>query len=261
IHYHCVEEIYRFCHLRDLVQLWGYLWTCWYNEKDWKLFARSSYSTAMPLARTTMITESHWRVLKYNYKYNYNRPRLDQLTQILAELLIPDFESKLAQYHRNRGFPSWWQNFKKDWDRVAIADIEPGMEDRYHIDVSNWVCSCPAYLNSRYLLCKHLVAKKNGRLFMPTYAETIRRHDYPFLIFEKDNLPIINPMNNPWVRLRHETDEETDVNEAVSSNSMIRQETFEHTRLADRRQQLVEYRRKFESALRLYEREMDNDNF
>ena len=67
-------------------------------------------------------------------------------------------------------------------------------------------------------------------------------------------------MNNPWVRLRHETDKETDVNEEESSNSMIRQETFEHTRLVDR-QQLVEYRRKFESALTLYEREMDNDNF
>ena len=66
----------------------------------------------MPLARTTMITESHWRVLKYNYKYNYNRPRLDQLTQILAEQLIPDF-----------GFPAWWQNFKKSWNRLAMADV------------------------------------------------------------------------------------------------------------------------------------------
>src|SRR5438270_2919701 len=32
-----------------------------------------------PLAQTTMFTESHWRVLKYNYKYNYNQPCLDQL--------------------------------------------------------------------------------------------------------------------------------------------------------------------------------------
>ena len=153
--------------------MWGYLWTCWYNEKDWKLFARSSYSAAMPLARTTMITESHWRVLKYNYKYNYNRPRLDQLAQILAEQLMPDFESKLAQYHRNRGFLAWWQNIKKDWN------------GRYHVDINNWVCSCPTYLNSRYLLCKHLVAKNNGRLFMPTYTETIRRHDIRFLSLKK----------------------------------------------------------------------------
>ena len=42
---------------------------------------------------------------------------------------------------------------------------------------------------------------------------------------------------------------------------MIQQETFEHTRLAERHQQLAVYRRKFESALTLYQREIDNDNF
>jgi len=67
--------------------------------------------------------------LACSYKYNYNRPRLDQLTQILAEQLIPDFQSKLAQYNRNRRFPAWWQNFKKDWNSVATVDIEPGMVD------------------------------------------------------------------------------------------------------------------------------------
>ncbi|CAG8554401.1 15359_t:CDS:2 [Cetraspora pellucida] len=68
----------------------------------------------MPLARTTIITESHWRVLKYNYKYNYNRPQLDHLTNILAEQLIPDFDLKLAQYNAVQNFSSWWQAFKKD---------------------------------------------------------------------------------------------------------------------------------------------------
>ncbi|PKC54566.1 hypothetical protein RhiirA1_331942, partial [Rhizophagus irregularis] len=56
----------------------------WYNRKDWKLFAYSAYSSAMPLAQTTMIAESHWQVLKYNYKYNYNRPCFDRFTQILV---------------------------------------------------------------------------------------------------------------------------------------------------------------------------------
>jgi hypothetical protein len=262
IYRHCVEEMYRFCHSRNLARLWGYLWTNWYNDKDWKLFARSSYSAAMPLARTTMITESHWRVLKYNYKYNYNRPRLDQLTQILVEQLIPDFQSKLAQYNRNRKFPAWWQNFKKDWNSVATVDIEPGMEDRYHVDVNNWVCSCRAYLNSRYLLCKHLVAKKNGSQFVPKYIETVRRHDYPFFIFQKDNLPTITPMNNPWVR--YEVDEEIDTYEEGGSSTTNQQETLERARLdtlTERRQQLAVYRRLFDSALTLYEREINNDNF
>jgi len=263
IHRHCVREVYQFCYSRNLIKLWGYLWMSWYNEKDWKLFARSSYSTAMPLARTTMITESHWRVLKYNYKYYYNRPRLDHLTQILTEQLIPDFEFKLAQFNRSRGLPTWWQNFKKDWTSLSLIDIRPGMEDRYHVDINNWICSCPAYLKSRYLICKHLVCKKNGRQFIPTYTETVRRHDYPFLIFENENLPTITPINNPWVR--YGMNEELDIHdEEEDSSTVIQPETLEHTGLdvlAERRQRLAVYRRKFEAALTLYEREIDNDNF
>ena len=137
------------------------------------------------------------------------------------------------------------------------------MEDRYHVDINNWICSCPAYLKSRYLICKHLVCKKNGRQFIPTYTETVRRHDYPFLIFENENLPTITPINNPWVR--YGMNEELDIHdEEEDSSTVIQPETLEHTGLdvlAERRQRLAVYRRKFEAALTLYEREIDNDNF
>jgi hypothetical protein len=263
IYYRCVQEMYRFCRTQNLVGLWGYLWLNWYNEKDWNLFARSSYSAAMPLARTTMIAESHWRVLKYNYKYNYNRPRLDQLTQILADKLIPDFKSKMVLYNRGRAFPAWWDNFKHDWNIAASADIESGIEDRYHIDVNNWVCSCPAYLSSPYLLCKHLIAKKNGRVFIPTFLETERRHDYPFLAFGKDKLPVITRSNNPWVRYGASIEE---INPYIeeSSASTNQQDIQMPTRidvLAERRERLAVYKRKLDLALTLYEREIDNDGF
>src|SRR6185312_456368 len=74
----------------DLAHLWAYLWTNWYDKKNWKLFARSSYPRATPIARTTMIIESHWRVLKYNYKHNYSKPRLDYLNYIITERLVSD---------------------------------------------------------------------------------------------------------------------------------------------------------------------------
>ena len=124
------------------------------------------------------------------------------------------------------------------------------------------MCLCRTYLNSRYLLCKHLVAKKNGSQFVPKYIETVRRHDYPFLIFQKDNLPTITPINNPWVR--YEVDEEIDTYEEGGSSTTNRQETLEHARLdtlTERRQQVAVYRRLFDSALMLYEREINNDNF
>ena len=38
----------------------------------------------------------------------------------------------------------------------------------------------------------------------------------------RDNLPIINPMNSPWVRLIDETDEEIDINEEEGSSSLQR---------------------------------------
>ena len=151
------------------------------------MFARSSYSLAMPLAQTTMIMKSHWRVLKYKYKYNYNRPQLDRLTNIFVEQLVPDFDLMLTHYNISQHFPSWWQAFKKDWDKAMSADIMPNINERYQVDLDNWVCSCPAYVNSRYLLCKHLVAKK-GKDFWPTFNETTRRHDYPFIFLEKISL-------------------------------------------------------------------------
>ncbi|CAG8698050.1 33838_t:CDS:2 [Gigaspora margarita] len=71
IRYQSVWEIYQFCYNKGL----------------------ATYPKAVPIARTTMITESHWRVLKYNYKYNLNRPRLDHLTYIIAKELVLDMEN------------------------------------------------------------------------------------------------------------------------------------------------------------------------
>lgn len=258
IYQFCVRELYEFCYSQNLRRLWGYLWMNWYNNKDWNLFARSSYSAALPLARTTMITESHWRVLKYNYKYNYNRPRLDQLTYILVENLIPDFEIKLIQYNDNRTFPAWWKSFKKEWIKLSTTDIAPDIDERYHIDVNNWICSCPAYLNSRYLLCKHLVSKKNGNEFLPTFLKTARRHDYPLLTFDNDKLPPIALENNPWSR--YQIMEEISTSSTNCQDIIMTTEPTENI-FADRREYLAKLKTKFNSALKLYEQEIDNDNF
>ena len=105
----------------------------------------------------------------------------------------------MTQYQTNRNFPSWWQTFKKDWNKAANTDIEPNMDERYHIDAINWICSCPAYSHSPYLLCKHLIAKKN---ILPTFIETIRRHDYPLVFFGDgaNKIPSICQENDPWER-------------------------------------------------------------
>jgi hypothetical protein len=261
IYEHCVREMYEYCYSNNLSKLWGYLWVNWYNRKDWKLFARSAYLSAMPLARTTMITESHWRVLKYNYKYNYNRPRLDRLTQILVEQLVPDFNLKLIQYNTNRSFPSWWQTFKKDWEKNAVANIEPGMDERYHIDEINWICSCPAFLNSSYLICKHLVSKKDGNSFFPTFMETARRHDYPLIIFGANKVSAIHQENDPWKR--YESSVIVDAKESASSSKNMQNVVLEieNNTVDEVEEKLTYYKKIFDSALMLYKREKDNDKF
>jgi hypothetical protein len=264
IHQFCVQEVYQFCHSRSLVGLWGYLWANWYNEKDWKLFALSSYPYAIPLARTTMITESHWRVLKYNYKYNYNRPRVDRLTQIITEQLVPDFEIKLTHYNGNRAFPAWWHKFKAEWRKAAAAETRPDAEEQYHIDVNNWVCSCPGYLRSNYNLCKHLISKKNGKQFLPTFLETARRHDYPLLAFGNNRMPVITSINNPWTRFGMAATLNNPIEVNSSPNTSNLRETLAKTNydiMEEKQEKYAQYKKKFEAALRLYEREMDNNHF
>ncbi|CAG8820078.1 32847_t:CDS:2 [Gigaspora margarita] len=115
----------------NLFELWSYLWV---NKKDWKLFACSAYSQAMPLAQTTMIIESYY-------------------------------------------FPSWWQAFKNDWDKHATTNIEPGMEERYHIDL----------------------LKKMENIFLPTFKKTKHHHDYLLIAFDADiTIPTICQENDPW---------------------------------------------------------------
>ena len=121
----------------------------WYNKKNWRLFTRSSYPRAMPIARTTMIVESHWRVLKHNYKYHYNRPRLDHLNHIITGCLIPDMLNTWQLYKNNRSYPSWWKVFKTDLRKCLDAE----RLESYHVDVDKWICSCPAFINSPYLVC------------------------------------------------------------------------------------------------------------
>jgi len=132
------------------------------------------------------------------------------------------------------------------------------MDERYHIDINNWVCSCPAYLNSRYLLCKHLVSKKNGKEFLPTFLETARRHDYPLFTFNSDKLPSITPVNNPWSR--YQITEKINSTQTDCQDIIMTTESTENI-LVNRREYLAKLKTKFDSALKLYEREIDNDNF
>ncbi|CAG8803724.1 26859_t:CDS:2 [Gigaspora margarita] len=194
------------------------------SQCDWNLFAWAAYPKAIPIAKTTMITESHWRVLKYNYKYNCNRPRLDRLTQILTKEL-------------------------NEWK----SDIEKNISttDNYHTDIDNWTCSCPAFLFSTYLMCKHLVQKYSieNSAFFPKFRFTIRRYNYPFIIFEKDNISQDNISQDNVLESSIEPG-------ASSSHSAI---TERHAVIESRKAELASDSKTFEMLIKIINDNIEND--
>jgi len=85
-----VFEMYEFCHTHGLLEVWGYMWACWYNPKMWKLWARSSSPYLLRLF-TTMGVKNFWRQLKHNYLHNIVRPCLDHLVWILIYKVTPTY--------------------------------------------------------------------------------------------------------------------------------------------------------------------------
>jgi hypothetical protein len=59
IRWWAVKQMYTFCYVHDLPELWAYLWGCWYAPTRWKLWARSTCAV-IPRLRTTMICESQY---------------------------------------------------------------------------------------------------------------------------------------------------------------------------------------------------------
>jgi hypothetical protein len=52
-----VKQMYEFCVLHNLPNLWAYLWENWYRRGRWELWARSGNPTEIPRLKTTMLVE------------------------------------------------------------------------------------------------------------------------------------------------------------------------------------------------------------
>ena len=104
-----------------------------------------------------------WRHIKEDYLYQFHSPRLDLLVWVLVTKLCPKYYKKLDDLITTTGrmrladLPSWRQSFKHDWRALENRDISTRVTDIYRPDVVKWVCTCPAYRISRFLICKHLV--------------------------------------------------------------------------------------------------------
>lgn len=203
IHRECTSEMYFWCKARGFFRLWAYLFVNWYRHGQWELWARSSNATEIPVLKTTMIVESHWRRLKHDFLHRFNRPRIDLVVWILLTRVIPDVIARMRAVrsgdHRI-GRAHWRKSLKRQWKALEGKIIDPDNIKRYHTDPLKWVCACEAFLQSRFLICKHLVHCISPFASPLDFFRNVeRRRTWPF--WEHDQLVIL-----PQFRVHNSTD-------------------------------------------------------
>lgn len=191
-----VQEIYTFCKNNSLISLWCYLWSEWYSDQRWQLWARSTCENKISILRTTMFVEGHWRVIKRDFLYKFFRPRLDLVVYIIMSKVVVHQLRRLQQIEEGREKPKWLTDFKSEWRALSTRIINKA----YITNVDQWICGCPYYLTSRFCICKHLVQQKGS--VTSEFFERIKRNHQPPFITECDKNPpetrpdLVIPYNN-----------------------------------------------------------------
>jgi len=105
-------------------------------------------------------------------------PRCDLLVWILVTKLAPFYYTKLdrllVENGRYRELCSWRKDFKKEWRALEKRAVTQPVNDAYKPDAEKWVCTCPAFVKSRFLVCKHLI--QDVEHVPPIFFLEVRRH-------------------------------------------------------------------------------------
>jgi hypothetical protein len=139
-------------------------------------------------------TEFSWRRIKHDFLHHFHAPRCDLLAWILVTKLAPSYYRKLDRLlvdtGRYRELPSWRKCFKSTWRKLEKKQITLPLNAAYKPDTKKWVCTCPSFATSRFLLCKHLVQAVHT---VPPifYLEARRQRTSPFWVHET-----LKPLNN-----------------------------------------------------------------
>ena len=80
---------------------------------------------------------------------------------ILVTKLAPTYYQKLDVFLNDIGqfreLPAWRKDFKMEWKKAKKTPITMPLNEKYRLDPKRFVCTCPQFVISRFLLCKHLV--------------------------------------------------------------------------------------------------------
>ena len=115
------------------------LWMNWLRPERWILWAHSAHPNMIPILKTTMMVESHWRRIKRDFLYHFSLPCIYLLVWILVKKLAPKYYCKIdrlqlpvAHYWE---LHSWRKSFKREWKKCLKAQTTlPSNRDRYHPD-------------------------------------------------------------------------------------------------------------------------------
>jgi hypothetical protein len=110
-------------------------------------------------------------------------PRCDLLVWIIVTKLAPCYYIKLdrllIQTGRYRELCSWRKDFKKEWRSLEKRQITLPLNNAYNPNATEWVCTCPTYVISHFLICKHLVQEVH-RIPPHFFLEVKRQRKAPF---------------------------------------------------------------------------------
>ena len=137
IHFDCINELYAWCHARNYFRLWTYLFINWYAPDVGKLWARSANPDSMPVLKTTMIIESHWRRIMHDYLHRFNRPRIDLVTSVLVSRVVPQaLERMTAMLKKDHRIviAAWRKAFKRHWKHLQSYQVEHQDLIEHHTD-------------------------------------------------------------------------------------------------------------------------------
>jgi len=123
-----------------------------------------------------------WRRIKQDYLTHNHKPRVDYLIWIIAKRLMPTYERLIDQRFtytgRHRRPAAWRKPFKREWRRCEVTPITDPDDDTYNPLPYRWVCSCPAFVKSRFLVCKHLVQLVH-RVPPKFFQQVVRERSFP----------------------------------------------------------------------------------
>jgi hypothetical protein len=121
--------------------------------------------------------------MKGDYLHHFSLPRLDLLAWVLITKLVLTYYRKLEVMLNDMGrfceLPKWRRDFKVEWKKAMRKPITMPLNKKYQPDVKQFVCTCPQFIVSWFLICKHLV-----QLFHPVnphfFLKVSRNRTVPF---------------------------------------------------------------------------------